>query len=407
METISGTGSTRPDSPAFRAAAPSGAMSYFTLTISILAVALTAFIAAAQASPLLASFAGALLLLLCSLRAWAALGAQRLSVKAVCGDRRVFAGETLSLNVKLENRKLLPAWISLEIDRDQALAPEAESGGETALGPFAKTSGHWSFKASRRGLYRLGPIRIVSSDPLGLCQKEKKNTFSAEIVVYPRLVPVVDPALPYRDYFGIHPAKGVIEDPAWYEGTREYTGLRPARNIHWKASARFATLLEKIFEPTSHRKAFFLLDGSGFKAAADAEGFESALEIVASLGSLLVETGASIGAVTDRLVTGHPAFLPLGRGPEHLGAFLELLARCTAEPGKNIASLMESGGIQGASLIVVEREPGPATASFFSLPATRRDRIIFVFARKPADGAQALYPFVSFSELAPAKEGKP
>ncbi|MFA6346023.1 MAG: DUF58 domain-containing protein, partial [Syntrophales bacterium] len=84
-------------------------------------------------------------------------------------------------------------------------------------------------------------------DLLGLCRKEKTLSFERDIVVFPRLLPLRDLEPPFRDYFGIHPAKGIIEDPAWYEGTREYSGNKPARNIHWKASARTDRLQTKEF----------------------------------------------------------------------------------------------------------------------------------------------------------------
>ena len=379
------------------------ATSIFVFALPIAGVAFTALIATAQSAIALAAFCLTLLGLVLAVRLWTALSAFRLDVLPRCDARRLYSGETFSLWIDASNRKILPVWLGLDITASGGLQPldGLSPAGETSLAPFSRRSGTWEFRASRRGIHAIGPIRVLTGDPLGLWSRERTLDFRPEIIVYPRIIPTEDLILPFRDYFGIHPARGIIEDPAWYEGTREYTGTKPARSIHWKASARFDSLQEKIFEPTSHRKAFFLLDGSGFEEDKDEAGFETALEVLASLATLLAESGASIAAATDRAVTGFPPILPLGRGPEHLGSFLELLARCRLEPGQPIASLLGSPGSQGSSFIVLARKPGPGTGRFFSLPATRRDRILFVFAEEISASDRAVFPSVCFSELMP------
>lgn len=378
-----------------------GTMSYFVLPISMTAVALAAFLATAASSITLAAFSATVLGLLVAVRLWAALGLRRLEVELRCAGDRLFAGEELSLSASISNDKLLPVRFGLDLVRPESLEPlDAEpSGTETSLLPFSKTSGLWRYRAARRGVYRLGPARISAGDPLGLWRKEKVLPFGPEIVVYPRILPLNELVLPYQDYFGIHPSKGVVEDPAWYEGTRDYTGTKPAKHIHWKASARLGSLQEKLFEPTSQRKAFFIFDGSGFEVAMDPEGFEAALELLASLGTRLTETGASVALATDRSVVGQPPLVPLGRGPEHLGSFLELLARCHLERGQDLSGLLRRAGPQGASFIVVAREARPGVGRFFSLPAARRDQLLFVFAQEPPEEVKALYPSTTFAEL--------
>ena len=392
------------DSPAVAEASQGArprATSLFVFPVFIGGVALTALIAASKSSSILAAFSISLLGLVLAVRLWTAASGFRLDILPGCDAGRLYSGETFTLKIEVANRKLLPVWLDLEIQASGALAPLGGDGpaGETSLAPFSKLSGVWEFKALRRGVHDLGPIRALTGDPLGLWSREKILDFKHEIIVYPRIIPTEDLVLPFRDYFGIHPAKGIIEDPAWYEGTREYTGTRPARNIHWKASARFDSLQEKIFEPTSHRKAFFLLDGSGFEREQDAAGFETALEVLASLASILAESGASIAAATNRAVPGFSPVLPLGRGPEHLGSFLELLARCRLEAGQPITPLLGSAGSQGSSYIVLSRKPGPETGRFLTLPSTRRDRILFIFAEEISADDRAAFPSATFSEL--------
>jgi len=263
--------------------AAGGEESYFLFPLSIVLLSALAFFAAANSAWMPATFTATTLLLVLGVRFWARLSLSRLDISLSCSGDRLFPGESFTLKADIANRKTLPVWMHLELSRPEALKPLGPGGieGETGLLPFEKASVSWAFSAERRGVHRLGPAKVIAGDLLGLCRKEKTLAFERDIVVFPRLLSLRDLEPPFRDYFGIHPAKGIIEDPAWYEGTREYSGNKPARNIHWKASARLNVLQEKLFEPPSHKKIFFLLDGEGFEEAEDGEGFEKALEVLA------------------------------------------------------------------------------------------------------------------------------
>lgn len=394
------------------------ASSYFIIGISLAFLGAVAFFAAAASSIMLATFAATAFLLMLALRLWGRFSLARLDVGLSCSGDRLFCGDRFSLDAEIHNRKALPVWMRLSLRKPEALAPiDAESigafdgiEGESGLLPFGTISGSWGFTARRRGVFTLGPATLGASDILALCRKEKILPFKRDIVVYPRLIALGDLNLPFRDYFGIHPSKGIIEDPAWYEGTREYSGNKPARNIHWKASARLGVLQEKIFEPTTHQKVFFLVEGEGFRRAEDSPGFESALEMTASLLARFAERGASFALATDRRVQGYPAVLPLGRGPEHLGMALELLARCGFDHGQTMLPLIEGVSHQGAGFVVIARKPGEAMKKFHALPATRRDKVMFVFA-EDSGGVEdsgnieaGAYRFTTFSALRAKKE---
>lgn len=382
--------------------------SIFGFSISLVLLGLVFLIAAANAVAALTLFAATTIALMAAVQAWGRLSHSRLSVSLSVERFRLFPGESFELRAEIFNRKLLPVWMRLGLPYSTALTLTTTDGkensveSETGLMPFERVTGSWTFRAERRGVHRLGPAMVVAGDLLGLYRKEKPLSFKRDIVVFPRLVPISDLALPFRDYFGIHPSKGIIEDPAWYEGTREYSGNKPAKNIHWKASARFDALQEKIFEPTSHRKVFFLLDGNGFLEAEDSAGFEAALEILGSLAARFAETGASFAVATNRAVLDFPAVLPLGRGPEHLGNVLELLARCREEPGSAILPLLGGVGYAGAGFVIIARSPDESTKKFYTLPASRRDRVLFLFAENTT-GADVDdrrgYPTASFKDL--------
>lgn len=365
--------------------------------MGILLALLTAVAAAGRAYPL-ARFSAAVLVLMLALRAWTGAGSARLSVSFGSGDPRLFPGDSFELSVEMANGSVLPLRARLELPRPEGVSSSGPPAlaAETSLLPREHQTGSWTLTAVRRGVHPIGPARLVSGDPLGLYSKEREVPVRREVVIFPRILPLALPDLPFREYFGIRAARGVVEDPAWYEGTREYSGTRPAKAIHWKASARLASLQEKIFAPTSHRKVFLLLDGEGFERAGDAEGFETALEVAGSLAHRLSEEGTSLALAVDREVHGRAAVLGLGRGPEHLGAVLELLARCGFGRGRDFPSLLEGSSPVNAGWIVLSRGPGGGAAAALDRSAGRRDPVLFLYA----DGGEAGKPDAS-SEAAP------
>ncbi len=409
--------------------------SYFVFSVSLVGLGVVAFFAAAFRALPLASFALITLVVMLAMRVWGRVSLARVEISMRCDTEKLYAGDSFSVRARVVNQKALPLWFGLEVETPRA--PEASSGimvladdargeavgnggaqgdaqggegaqrddlyyrgpgieaveragigsagGEAGLLPFEELEGSWRFVARRRGVYALGPAHAHGGDLLGIFRSDRKLRDAWNIVVYPRRVALRFFDVPFRDYFGIHPSKGIIEDPAWYEGTREYVGNRPARTIHWKASARLGKLQEKIFEPTSHQKIFFLFEGLGFRRAEDRRGFERALEVLAALAGRFAESGASFGIATDCAVKGFPAILPVGRGPEHLGMLLEMLARCEFERGQSIAELIGTVGAAGAGFLVVARAPSESTERFFALPSARRNRVYFVFSRRSAE----------------------
>jgi uncharacterized protein (DUF58 family) len=134
-----------------------------------------------------------------------------------------------------------------------------------------------------------------------------------------------------------------VEDPVRPAGTRDYLGNRPARHIHWKASARLGRLQEKIYEPTAQASVLFLLDALSFpaeepgpqqpdarEATPGEEAFERTLEVVASLAVELERARVPVGLAVNGALAGRAdCILAPGRGQYQLSSLLEMLARVT------------------------------------------------------------------------------
>jgi uncharacterized protein (DUF58 family) len=366
------------------------------------------FFALVRADFGLALPAAGLLLISFATSFWSRFAVRRLEFNMTSDRDRVFPGENLVLTVELKNLKILPVWVLLELPSPPHLAAEDGDAlrGQTRLLPWEKSLRAWRLSAKRRGVSSLGPARISAGDLLGLCSRTKIYSYPREIIVFPRRLRLKTLDIPFQEYFGVHVSRGPVEDPAWYAGTRDYTGSRPAKNIHWKASARLGVLQEKLYEPTLHRKVLFIFDAEGYAPEQKAlipggpppeaenqgagpesifdashEDFERMIETLATLAAALMETGASFGLVTNApLKGGKPQILSWGRGPEHLGSLLEMLARIT--PGENTglgglcreASAGHSGG-----LVYCGAVPGDRARDLRrNIPG--RGKIFFVFS---------------------------
>lgn len=316
--------------------------SFFGFTLSILFLGGLFFVALVNRSLGLISVAGTTFLVMAGLNLWTRLAPLKLSLHLHLDHRRLFPGEVAHLEMVIHNAKLLPFYLSLE-------GPFSLMG-QTIISPFSRLHHTWNLHFDKRGVYPLEKYTLTFGDPFGISQTSKILPLQEEIIVYPKLKRIDDSMVRFQEFFGLHPAKGLVEDPAWYAGTRDYTGSRPARFIHWKVSARIGKVQEKLFEPTSHAKILILVKVEGFSQSLSQLGssdpsmdqitrknlelaFETLLEAVASYAYLASQQGASLAFVTDGELVGDPEpFLSMGSGYDHLGRFLEKLARLRFPP---------------------------------------------------------------------------
>jgi uncharacterized protein (DUF58 family) len=232
----------------------------------------------------------------------------------------------------IENRKFLPIWIRLRWPKHSTFRPVHD------MEPFSRHGAGllWHqqmqiqqrFTAMRRGVFRLGPPCLGSSDFFGFFHKEKKLGKPIQVLVYPRLVPIKTILLPKKDWFDTPGANSPIKDPVYILGTQDYQPSRPSRHIHWKASARRLQLQEKVFEPSEFGTIIMVLDVSGFEKESAEDAFEQALEVIASLAIKLDESGQAVGLMTNGIMKGGgAAMITPALGTRQLPKILEALAR--------------------------------------------------------------------------------
>jgi len=279
-------------------------------------------------------------------RVWSRVSLSGIKCYSMIDKGKVFPDEMLTLYIRVENAKFLPVWLQMKIPVDGSLTPSSGDTtftNESGLLWYQRARFRWKLVAQRRGIHRVGPPHIKVADPFGFFLREREEQEDLHIIVYPRLVPLKPVSLPRRDFFDVPGAKSPVQDPVYILGTRDYQHWRPARYIHWKASARYNRLQEKIFEPSEQEKALLILDVDQFAKNNAAEGFEHTLEAVASLAVQFDHKGYAVGFVTNGVVDGGPTILPIARNPQQLPSILEVLARLRMKIKVDLVDTLHSG----------------------------------------------------------------
>ena len=369
---------------------PPRVSSLFVLPPSLCLVGLLLFVALLNGQRELAVLSFLVLGMAGVAKLWARATRAGLRCRLALDRNRLFPGETARLAAEVENRRVLPALVEVAVPARGLLPPGANAAhGERGLLWYQTGTFRWELQAFRRGVYQVGPLRMRSGDLLGFYAASRTDGEPAEVLVYPRIRPLVRRALPRRDFFGIPGPDSPVRDPVYILGTRDYQPGRPAKHIHWKASARHHRLQEKLFEPSEQEKVLLAVTVEGFAQAED-EAFEGTLEACASLAVRLDRAGVALGVAVDGVLVGEAAALvPVGRRPHQLQAILELLARLTPTPAAPLLDVLGATLPWGLTCVCFSLEGARGAAVAYL--EHRRVPVLRVAARpSPEAGAQAL-----------------
>lgn len=324
-----------------------GVPSLFITSIMVVAVSLFLFMGLLNHQHDLTILSLLVLGIAVILKIWTRIAGKNIIHHMGTDRTRAFPEETVALSVTVENHKPLPVSVEVAAPIDGPLNAHVDSqpfGGQQTLLWYQRTRFKWRLTAPRRGIYTIGPLYVSSGDLLGFFQNTSESDEKLEVVVYPRIVPLAPFNLPKREFFGIPGGESPVDDPVYILGTSDYHYGRPARYIHWKASARHQRLQEKLFDSSVQEKILFLVDSAGFVQFDAGESFESGLEVIASLAVQFDRRGCAIGLLTNSVVSGSSSSVAISRNPQQLSAVLETLARIRLECREDFINSIKMAG---------------------------------------------------------------
>lgn len=290
--------------------------------------------------------------------------------------RRGFPGETVSLQIEVENHKLLPlTWLRAQDPWPKAVGPEDEDTLAPTHLPnqgllthvfslrwYERARRYYTLKLRKRGVYQVGPVRLESGDLFGIYEKSKELQPPDLLTVFPELIPFADLNLPADDPFGDRRSKRrLYEDPNQPIGVRDYMPEDSFRKVHWPATAHTGQLQVKVFQPTSANIMMVCLNVSTFARhweGTNPELFEHVIKVAATLAAKGIEDGYRVGLIANGCLAhaDQPFRIPPGRSPKQLASLLGALAGVTpvvTGPFENFLIKQVPRVSYGATLLIV------------------------------------------------------
>jgi uncharacterized protein (DUF58 family) len=219
--------------------------------------------------------------------AWVGLAARGASAERLPGPWSVVEGEPYRLALRLsQGRVAVPGGRIVDPLLDRPLALDRRFGDEIE----AET------RFERRGRYALPALQLQIADPFGLRVVGVRSPGQGEVLVLPRVEPVVVPlrsgGLSQQGGEGDSRGdeSGLDAEAVDFEidGLRPYRPGTPASRIHWRSVARSMELIEHRLVSGGGSNPLVVLDAH---APADLESLDRAVRAAASLCLHLAQRG--------------------------------------------------------------------------------------------------------------------
>lgn len=323
--------------------------------------------------------------------AWPRWLVKKLSVSR-SGPVRAEEGETIRFSVRIKNQGVLPRFMVEIVDHLPFVGvSNPNTTSLKTLGMVAYLPGNREQQfdvpvvCEKRGYYRLGPVGLASSFPLGLTEARATwNEGIQSLTIYPDVFQII--ALPLKGAPSqIHRGGYVLPEGAGaaeFSGLREYRRGDNPRHIHWPTTARLNELMIREYEPLASACLYLLLDqaaesniGLGREST-----FEYAVRIAASIG----RTAASQNIRTRLAGEGKRSLRGIaGSGDLHFQGILDELAIVACDGSTPYERLLTEVGpfcIRGETAVVFLSENSARWPRTLEALAALRFRQVNLFA---------------------------
>ncbi len=304
---------------------------------------------------------------------WAWSGVRWLRLRRQTRARRAQVGSYLDELFSVKNTGLLPKlW--LEVYDYSNLPGHHASHVISNIGPHGEVGWTSRTLCVRRGAFQLGPLRVVTGDPFGMFQAERRIATTSPLVVYPPTVEIPEFTLPV----GMLPGGDAVRRRTHQvttnaAGIRDYVSGDSFSRIHWPSTARKDRLLVKEFELDPMADVWLMMDAertvhAGSYDEDDPEVLEMlqaspygipptseeyTVAVTASLARYFLQRERAVGFIAHGR---RREIIPPERGGRQLTKILETLAIIQARGAVTFEQLMSTYANQlprGATVVLV------------------------------------------------------
>lgn len=262
---------------------------------------------------------------------------------------------------------------------------------------------------TKRGVYRLGPTRVMTTDPLGMTAFVVAVPATTEIVIHPTPVPVPGRAEGGEGAWGAREREGRVQrgEGMDFHGVREWRPGDPLRRVHWATTARSGQLAVVEFEQAFQQDIVIGLDLS--RGTEHGTGRETTLEYaVKAAATLADQVFAAGGGVTLVTQAGRVEARRTGGGAQGADRtvarfrLFDHLARARAEADHSLAQSLraarETGS--GGQIAVLTAGGDPLLTTYLSECAAQGDHVrIFFFEPSSFGGPAVVSPAITGGTL--------
>lgn len=275
------------------------------------------------------------------------------------------------------------------------------------------------FEVLRRGLYRIGPVTIRVTDPLGLVTFQRRIPCYSSLIVYP------SPLYGFDGFQGgvsegylDHPTRRRGESPDFLS-TREYRPGDALYRIHWPSTARLRRYIVVEREEIADKTWVVALDLT--RGTEKGIPPHTTLDVACRAISALLEEARLHQSAVALIAEGEQDLsLPLGFGQTHFYRIMEALARARSNCPKPFSKVLQEHlphfktgllfffssnpeeeifeaiapwlvrGRKAIGILVYKRDEIPETIKYFAQEAEQRGvEILFVATPKASHGIRA------------------
>lgn len=229
----------------------------------------------------------------------------------------------------------LPEGLTAQVD--EKLLREDMRGGQYVsfsawLGPRQRLTRSIPLKASHRGRYLAGEMKVYCGDFLGISEEGQSFSQYLEAVALPKKADIQDVEEIAGGFPGdISVNRFLYEDPVLTVGYRDYTGREPMKMLSWTQIARTGRLMVKQYDYTLETSVMVVLNVERGQGEAETEPMiEAAYSIARAVCEQLEEKGIQYSFQTNAVTAGDFASWQTvgeGLGGHHLTHILEGLGR--------------------------------------------------------------------------------
>ena len=269
---------------------------------------------------------------------WNWLSVLGLEVSVDRRTKRARVGDDIEERITVRNRSSWPKS-TLEVE-DLTDMPGYSNGRVLSLPTKGFRSWRTLAPARKRGVYKLGPVRVSNTDPFGLFKRDRDFGGQDDLVVYPRVYDLADFEMPPGYLSGESSARRRSHDLTPHAASvREYAFGDSLSRIHWQSTARTGRLMSKEFELGMASDVWILVDLHREVQAGDLEEStdEYAVSMAASLAQKYIRTQLPVGL----LGYGDERYMiPADTGEAQFERIMEHLAMSKAEGAMSLADVL-------------------------------------------------------------------